>query len=380
MKAFMLKQKVRAIRFRSLVSTLAVATVLAGVAFYYVGPARADQFDQQIQALEDQNAANGAASAQLGAQAASYQDAVNKLQDQINSLQGAIVNNQNKSDQLQKQIEAEEAELVKEKKALGDDIKAMYLDGQVSTLELLASSNNLSDFIDKEQYRASVQDKIKDSVEAINTLKAQLVGQQKELQATIADEQNQQNQLSASESQQSQLLAYTEDQKTTFDNQIKNNQSQIAALRAAQLAANHSLGGHVVAGDPGHGGYPGYLDNAAQDSLIDPWGMFNRECVSYTAWKVQQYYGDMPYWGGSGNANQWPSDAQRYGIPTGSVPKVHSVAISMAGGYGHAMWVEAVNGNQIYVSQYNFDLAGHYSEMSLNGSGLVYIYFGDWQH
>ena len=37
--------------------------------------------------------------------------------------------------------------------------------------------------------------------------------------------------------------------------------------------------------------------------------------------------------------------------------------------------VEAVNGNTIYVSQYNYDLAGHYSEMSINGSGLIYIYF-----
>src|SRR5436190_13464692 len=131
-----------------------------------------------------------------------------------------------------------------------------------------------------------------------------------------------------------------------------------------QLAANRPLGGSAVPGDPGHGNYPGYLDHTSQDSIIDPWGMWNRECVSYTAWKVQENFGNMPYWGGVGNANQWPGDAARYGIPMGSVPKVHSVAISTSGGYGHAMWVEAVSGNTIYVSQYNYDLAGHYSEMS----------------
>jgi surface antigen len=103
--------------------------------------------------------------------------------------------------------------------------------------------------------------------------------------------------------------------------------------------------------------------------------MFNRECVSYTAWKVYQTFGHMPYWGGVGNANQWPADARNYGIETGTVPRAHSVAISMGGAYGHAMWVEAVSGNTIYVSQYNYDLAGHYSEMSINGSGLIYIYF-----
>jgi len=373
----MLKQKNQKTKVRSLLFALVTTLILTGGIFYSV-VVRADQFDAQIQALNDQNAGLQGQSNQLGAQAASYQDQVNKLQDQIDSLQQAIVTNQNKSDDLQKKIDAEEAELVKEKKVLGEDIKQMYLDGQVSTLELLASSSNLGDFIDKEQYRNSVQSKIKDTVDQINILKAQLVDQQKEVQALIADEKNQQGQLSSAQSQQNQLLAYTEDQKANFDQQIKNNNSQIASLRLQQLAANRRLGGSAVPGDPGHGGYPAYLDNAYQDSLIDPWGMFNRECVSYTAWKVQETYGNMPYWGGAGNANQWPGDAVRYGIPTGSVPKVHSVAISMAGGYGHAMWVEAVNGNMIYVSQYNYDLAGHYSEMSINGSGLIYIYFGEW--
>ena len=373
----MLKQKDRKIRLKPLLGAIFSAVVLTGMTFHIVGQVRADQFDEQIKSLQQQNDSNQSQSDQLGAQAAGFQDQIDKLQAQINSLQTAIVDNQNKSDQLQKQIDAEEQELARQKKFLGEDIKQMYLDGQVTTLELLASSNNLGEFIDKEQYRNSVQNKIQTTVDQINDLKAKLVSQQKELQALIADEKNQQSQVAAAQAQQNQLLSATESQKSSLDAAIKSNQSQIAALRLQQLAANRRLGGSAVPGDPGHGNYPGYLDNAAQDSIIDPWGMWNRECVSYTAWKVQQFYGNMPYWGGVGNANQWPSDAARYGIPTGSVPKVHSVAISMAGGYGHAMWVEAVNGNTIYVSQYNYDLAGHYSEMSLNGSGLIYIYFGD---
>src|SRR5581483_760402 len=100
-----------------------------------------------------------------------------------------------------------------EKQVLGENIKQMYLDGQESTLELLASSSNLSDFIDREQYRTSVETKIKDTVNEINALKAKLESQQKELQALIADEQNQQNELAGERNQQTQLLAYTEDQK-----------------------------------------------------------------------------------------------------------------------------------------------------------------------
>lgn len=152
-------------------------------------------------------------------------------------------------------------------------------------------------------------------------------------------------------------------------------QQQIRALLADQPAANQTLAGSVVSGGAWHGGYPDHWNGAQQDSLVDSWGMYNRECVSYAAWKVHQTFGTMPYWGGIGNANQWIHNSRAAGIPTGKTPRVHSVAISMAGYYGHAMWVEAVKGDMIYVSQYNYDLHGHYSEMWVNGSQLTYIYF-----
>jgi surface antigen len=153
-------------------------------------------------------------------------------------------------------------------------------------------------------------------------------------------------------------------------------QQEIATLQAGQAAANRGLDGSVVAGDPNHGGYPAKWDAPArQDGQLDSWGMYNRECVSYAAWKVYQTYGNMPYWGGVGNANQWVRDAQKAGIATGSTPRAHSVAISMRGYYGHAMWVEKVSGTMIYVSQYNYDLHGHYSEMWVSASSFTYIYF-----
>jgi len=152
--------------------------------------------------------------------------------------------------------------------------------------------------------------------------------------------------------------------------------AKIQARLDEQIAANEDLDGAVVAGDPKHGGYPSKWDAPVrQDSLLDSWGMYNRECVSYTAWKVYQTFGNMPNWGGVGNANQWLADARRAGIATGSTPQVHSVAISMHGYYGHAMWVEQVSGNMIYVSQYNYDLHGNYSEMWVNASQFTYIYF-----
>jgi peptidoglycan hydrolase CwlO-like protein len=349
---------------------ISVATVVGGHVY-------ADTFDQQIQALQQQNASNQAQSDALAAQANSYQSAIDALSQQISSLQSAIDNTQAKINDLNNQIAQAQAELAQQKKVLGENIKTMYLEGDVSTLEILAASKNLSDFVDKQQYRNSVADKIKTSVDKINALKAELTKEEDQQQGLLKDQQAQQSQLQASQAQQTAMLNYTEGQKAAYDSQIRSNNSQISTLRAQQAALNRQLGGVPTAGDAGHGGYPTYWSNAPQDSMIDSWGMYNRECVSYTAWKVYQTYGYMPYWGGVGNANQWPGDAQAAGIPIGYTPKVHSVAIWNVGSFGHAMWVEAVSGNTIYVSQFNYDYTGHYSEMSISASGLTYIYFGD---
>lgn len=356
-----------------LVTALLLCLVVVGGTTGFV---RADQFDDQIRELQNQNSATRQISNQLADQASSYQDAVDKLSIQINSIRQTILDYQHQSDQLQQEIVAQQAELDKEKIVLGENIKTIYLEGQISTLEILAASKDLSEFVDKQQYRNSVQAKIKTTLDKITALKQELQQKQTEIQGLIKDQQAQQAQLDASLAQQNNLLSLTQAQKAAKDAEIKANNTQIASLRAAQLAANKTLGGKVESGDPGHGGYPGVWDSALQDSMIDSWGMLNRECVSYTAWKVFQNYGYMPYWGGVGNANQWPSDARAAGIPTGSTPKAGSVAILMAGAYGHAMWVEGVSGNIIRVSQYNYDWNGHYSEMTINGAGLTYIYFG----
>ena len=162
----------------------------------------------------------------------------------------------------------------------------------------------------------------------------------------------------------------------TADNRAKIQQLQAEQARANQTGTG---GGQVVAGDPNRGGYPSYLNNAAKDALVDPWGMYNRECVSYTAWKVYQTYGNMPYWGGRGNANQWDDNARAAGIPTGSTPKIKSVAVWHIGRYGHVAWVESVNSDGTFnVSEYNRGGDGLYHErVNISTSGVVFIYFGE---
>jgi surface antigen/peptidoglycan hydrolase CwlO-like protein len=350
----------------------------------------ADSVQDQINSLQSQNSQSQSTVNSLQSQAASYQDAINQLQAQVDGLQSSITINQNKQAQLQQQIDSDQTELAQQKQVLGDDIKAMYVDGQMTTVEELATSKSLSDFVDAETYRNAVQDKIQQTLAQITQLEGQLKDQKTQVDQLISVQTQQQNQLATTEAQQSQLLSLNQTQQASYNQQIQSNQQQIATLRAEQIAANRKLvsGGQVDATGSCGGSYPATASgpygnwgcNYGLDNTIDNWGMYNRECVSYTAWMVYKTYGYMPYWGGSGNANEWPGDAQAAGIPTGSTPKVNSVAIYMGGSsdpFGHAMWVKSVNGDgTITVDQYNLYYDGNFYETTIPSTGLTYIYFG----
>ncbi len=337
---------------------------------------RADQYDQQIQQLQTKNAQTRNNVSDLQAQASSYQDAINKLQSQIDSIQTELQTNQTQEAQLQQQIQDNETKLAQQKVVLGDDIRTMYVNGQMTTIEELATSKNLSDFVDAEEYRNSVANKIQATLKTITTLQQQLQKQKTTVDQLVQTEQAQQNQLASDQQQQNTLLAMNESQQTAYNQQLQTNNSQIAQLRAAQIAANASnsvstlaSGGACDAADGDT--YPASLCGVAQDSVTDPWGLLNRECVSYTAWKEAEQGRYVPY--GLGNAGDWPANARAHGIRVDTNPEVGSVAIRPAFSdvyfgseqdVGHSMYVEATNvggdPNKIIVSEYNADLNGRY--------------------
>lgn len=368
---------------------LLVGSIIVLVGSTSAAVVEADQFDSQIQALENQNSQVQSQVSSLQQQATSYQNAINILQQQITGIQNAIAINQAKQAQLQQEIVQNQQELNHQKQVLGDDLKAMYVNGSMTTVEMLATSKNLSNFVDEETYSSAVQNKIQSTMQQISTLQNQLEQQQVQVDQLVKVEQSQNAQLSSEQSQQQQLLAYNQSQQSQYNQQIQSNQAQIAVLRAEQIAANQKLVGSGKVDFSGScgGSYPAIASgpggnwgcNYGLDNTIDNWGMYNRECVSYTAWMVYKTYGYMPYWGGNGNANEWPGDAAQAGIPTGSTPRVNSVAIYMGGSsdpWGHAMWVRSVNGDgTITVDQYNLYYDGKFYETTIPAAGLVYIYF-----
>ncbi len=357
--------------------------------------AKADEYDDRINAIQAEIEQYQGKASDLGKQADTYQNEVNRLANEKAVLQKQIDLKQTEYNQLVDNIATNERKIVQNQDGLGRTIASIYVDDKISPLEMLASSSSIGAYIDKQSYRTAVRDELKKTIVEIKQLKKKLEKQKTDVENNLADQQAQKDVLAGKEAEQQRLVAQFRSNQSAYENLSVDRQSkkeqvqrqQQEAIIAAMRRASARSGGNyspAVAGDPGKGGYPAIYANASYDSYVaDKWGMFARQCVSYVAWKVEQKNGYMPYWGGKGNANQWPGNARAANIATGSTPRAGSAGVISSGEYGHIVWVEKVNGDgTINISQYNYWNAGgsgwgHYSEMyNVSPSTYdTYIYF-----
>ena len=353
----------------------------------------AQSIQDQINSLNQQNANTSQQVAQLEGEASSLEDKINRLQDRINGLQTQINDNTTKMQQLEQAIIKTEEELNQQKELLGKNIRAMYIEGQISTFEMLASSNDLSDFVNKEQYRNSVKSKIIATLDRINNLKLQLKNQQEEVKTRLKEQQSLQDQLAAERNENNRILSLNESQRSSLDQQIKSNNTRIAELRRQQAEENCRRFGCTGTYTVGGGGYRWGNAPCLANGSIDGWcpgyewgynGSYNnwetggyayRNCTDWVAYRIGKVDGKyVP--SGLGNANSWDNRASIYGISTGSEPRAGAAAVSNVGYYGHVMYVESVNANgSIVISEYNGNGMGKYSLKTISASGLVFVYF-----
>ncbi len=353
----------------------AAGTVLALLlAIYPATSTLADNFDDQINALQQQVSAYQEQAGQLRAQADNLQAQIGAIDTQKRAIEAQISANEVKKEQLNQQIQETSDRIVKQKDGLGKNLRSMYVESDISPLEMVASSKSISDFIDKQEYRNKIRDAIQDSLKQIKDLQAKLTAQRQEVENVLASQKALQANLAEQEAQKNQLLAETQGQEDAYRQLVSSNNTKINDLRSQQRAANARFIGSAGSGPACGGGYPGVYCNAPMDSIVDNWLMYNRECVSYAAWKVYVTHGYSPT--GWGNANMWPGKARNAGLAVDGNPRVGDVAVWNVGYYGHVMYVESVNGDgTITVSQYNADWNGTYSTARVSASGLEFIHF-----
>lgn len=357
-----------------IVASAVMLTVTSPLALYK--QVNADQYDDRINALQAEIDGYQAQAQALGNQARSLQDELKVLDGQKATIQAQIRISQAQYDQLQAQIKELQQKIAENKEILGSTLANMYADDKISPLEMLASSSNIGDFVDKQEYRTSMRDTLKTTIDQINKDKADLEKKKADTERVLADQRKSEEALAAKEKEKNDILAKTQNDQNAYNSlvsdrqaqQLKVEQQRQAAIEAAIAAAARASGGRgAVTIGGSSGGYPWNPGNCRVDANAYSWGGADgngtdgygygcRQCTSYVAWKVGQVYGYVPLnWG---NAYDWVSSA-----PAGKVsrtPRANTAGVITSGGQpGHIVWVESVNGDgTLTISQYNYFNAG----------------------
>lgn len=224
-----------------------VVSLVVAVGLYHVPFVRANTSQQindlqaQIDAVQHDSHEKRQSQGVLSVEASSLNEAIDKLQTQMNASQSRINALNGEISKLNGEITAAEAELEKQKDILGQTIKAMYVEGDISTLEMLASSNSLSNFVDKQQYRESVRTKVKNALDTVNRLKAELTIKRDTVKATLAEQQSLRDQIAGQKAEKDRILALNQAERNKLENQIKANSGKIAELKRKQAEAEAAL-------------------------------------------------------------------------------------------------------------------------------------------
>lgn len=351
--------------------------LLAGVTlFSSAAPALADEFSAREKELQNSISNSQNQISSLRRQQDTLNNKIAILNAEIAAINAQLRLSQFKEQQLRSEIAAAEASLVKQKELLGENIRIIYQSARVSALEMLASSNSFTDFIDKRQYLDSVMNNVTKSIDAIAVLKQQLEEQRTQVAALIAEQKAQQASLNYQYSQQASLLAQTKGLEASYQKSVSDSNAALKGIyaeRAKRDAANNTT---VSTG--GTGGYPWANGPrcSVEGCVNDGYTFYIRQCTSYGAWwRRSRGWDPVPY--GWGNAYEWTNYA-----PNSPLPKVGAIAVWAAysepgiGWAGHLGIVERVNANgTIDVSEYNWrpEAYSYRSNVPVHG-GMRFIY------
>ena len=111
----------------------------------------------------------------MGEMADNLQSELDKINNQITAIQGQIVDSQKKIDNLNAQIKKNEILIKQRRKAMGQVLADMHVDDQISPLEMLASSNSIGDYIDKQEQRSSLRTSLNGKIKEIKALQKKKV-------------------------------------------------------------------------------------------------------------------------------------------------------------------------------------------------------------
>ena len=216
----------------SLISTLSI--------FGFLGAQSIEELRQRSAELETEIKENTQRAEELNQEAATLQDVIRSYDNQIQQANQQIAFINNEIARLEKELDQAEEDLERQKELLRRNMRALYVRGGASTIELLAASESFSEFIDEQEYLERLKTAIHESTRQVIALQEQIEDQKDEQESLLVQEEETRRSLNATRSQRAGLLEQTQGMESEYRRlveQLKQQRAEAEKALARALAA-----------------------------------------------------------------------------------------------------------------------------------------------
>ena len=283
------------------------------------GAVTIDEAQKKADELQSQKSAAQAEKDTLAAKLNSIIDQMNKTQEELSAKET--------------EISTAEEELVQAKVDEDDQynsmkkrIKFMYEGGNTQFLEILMSSSNIGDLLNKSEYVS----KLKEEYEKLNTLQTSLVSQQTEAQTLISSKEAQIAEIQNQITDNANLLA---DLKAKAEAAKRLQEEQAAAAAAAAAAAKKNNSGSSSSNGSSSS------RPASSGNVVSGSGYFTHPCPGMTY--QSSYFGEVR------SFDSRPHKGNDYAAPTGTPTYAAAAGTVITAGWSNSAgnWVVISHGN-----------------------------------
>ncbi len=168
-----------------------------------------DQIEQQV--INNQNTLHA-----LEEKANNLQSRLNQLELEIQTATQKIELNELKIKELQLKLQRTQKELERQKALLQESLRELYKRGRISTLEMLASADNFSDYLSQQEYLADLKEGIQESVESVKKLEQEIKDEKAEQQKLLKLKKAARLALSDRRAEQAKILEQTQGSQAKY--------------------------------------------------------------------------------------------------------------------------------------------------------------------
>ena len=307
---------------------------------------------------------------------------IQSLEQEIAAIEAKIAQSEKEVEDLSLQIKLNEEKLNAQQTALAALLVDMHFEENPDAIVILAGSNSISEVAERQSRQETVKYQVSQSAQKVREIKTELEKEKTAIERIIKNQQAQREAISEKRSEQTSLMEQYRDNAEAYTEEAEEaRKKKDAEIQAYINEMLKSTGGGIIT-EPGLNSYPysnecpdlNWRYTSAGYGSDSRFGGYYCECVSYTAWKVYEYWGYSLYWG---DANNWGYRARNAGFTVNDTPEPYSVGYYTNSAWGHVVWVESVNDDgTINYSEYNGARTADFAyRTGVSASNFSYIHF-----